>query len=73
MRTLRACAESVPVDFIISRDGKAFARSFIKRLSAQDYINLFCEVEEVHLYVQPENSHRIRGDASLLSDIVRFV
>lgn len=46
---IRACAESVAVDFIISRDEKAFARSPIKRLSAQDYIDLFCEVEEVRL------------------------
>lgn len=44
---IRACAESVPVDFIISRDEGAFARSPIKRLSAQDYLDIFCEVEEV--------------------------
>ncbi|WP_165046264.1 PIN domain-containing protein [Adlercreutzia sp. ZJ138] len=44
---IRACAESVPVDFIISRDEKAFKRSPIKRLSAQDYLDLFCEVDEV--------------------------
>ena len=42
---IRACAESVPVDFIISRDEKAFAKSRIRRLSAQDYIDLFCDVE----------------------------
>lgn len=44
---IRACAEGVPVDFIISRDEGAFARSPIKRLSAQDYLDIFCEVEEV--------------------------
>lgn len=44
---IRACAEAAEVDFIISRDEKAFAKSSIKRLSAQDYIDLFCEVEEV--------------------------
>lgn len=47
--TIRACAESVPVDFIISRDEKAFRKPSIKRLSAQDYLDLFCEVEEVKL------------------------
>lgn len=46
---VRACAESVPVDFIISRDEGAFAKSPLKRLSAQDYLDLFCEVEEVEL------------------------
>lgn len=46
---VRACAESVPVDFIISRDEKAFAKSPIKRLSAQDYLDIFCDVQEVGL------------------------
>lgn len=46
---IRACAEQVSVDYIISRDEKAFARSPVKRLSAQDYLDLFCEVEEVSL------------------------
>lgn len=46
---IRACAESVPVDFIISRDTNAFARSAIKRLSAQDYLDLFCEIKEIDL------------------------
>ena len=46
---IRACAESVPVDFIISRDEKAFRKSTIRRLSAQDYLDLFCEVKEVSL------------------------
>lgn len=44
---VRACAECVPVDFIISRDESAFIRSPLKRLSAQEYIDLFCDVEEV--------------------------
>lgn len=46
---IRTCAESVPVDFIISRDERAFARSSIRRLSAQEYLDLFCEIEEVRL------------------------
>ena len=46
---IRACAESVPVDFIVSRDENAFKKSPVKRLSAQDYADLFCEVEEVEL------------------------
>ena len=46
---IRACAESAPVDFIVSRDEGAFARSSIRRLSAQEYLYLFCEVEEVRL------------------------
>ncbi len=46
---VRACAESVPVDFIISRDEAAFKRSAIKRLSAQEYIDLFCDIETVEL------------------------
>lgn len=46
---IRACAESDPVDFIISKDKDAFARSSIKRLSAQDYLDLFCPIEEVDL------------------------
>lgn len=46
---IRACAENVPVDFIISRDEAAFARSSIKRLSAKEYLDLFCVVEETSL------------------------
>lgn len=46
---IRSTAESVPVDFIISRDEKAFVKSSIKRLSAQDYLNLFCDIQEVTL------------------------
>ena len=44
---IRTCAESLPVDFIISRDEKAFAHSPIRRLSAQEYVDLFCVTEEV--------------------------
>lgn len=44
---IRICAESTPVDFIISRDEAAFLKSPIKRLSAEDYVNLFCEAEEI--------------------------
>lgn len=46
---IRACAERAGVDFIISRDEKAFARSSVKRLSARDYVDLFCEVDEIEL------------------------
>lgn len=38
---IRACAESAHVDFIISRKENAFRKSPIKRLSAQDYVDLF--------------------------------
>ena len=46
---VRACAESANIDFIISRDEKAFAKSRIKRLSAKEYADLFCPAEEVLL------------------------
>lgn len=46
---IRACAEQEGVDFIISRDEKAFLKSSIKRLSARDYVELFCEYEEIAL------------------------
>lgn len=46
---VRACAESIPVDFIISRDEKAFAKSPVKRLSAQEYLDLLCKTEEVEI------------------------
>ncbi len=46
---VRACAETVSVDFIISRDERAFARSSVKRLSAQEYVDLFCDCKEVEL------------------------
>ena len=51
---IRACAEREQVDFIISRDEKAFFKSPIKRLSARDYVALFCEYEEVELGGQLE-------------------
>ena len=50
---IRACAEREKVDFIISRNEGAYARSPIKRLSAQDYVDLFCPVEEVELSPAP--------------------
>ena len=46
---IRACAEREGVDFIISRDEKAFLRSPLKRLSAEDYANLFIEHSEIDL------------------------
>ena len=46
---IRACAERAGVDFIISRDEKAFRKCAIKRLSARDYAELFCEVTEIDL------------------------
>lgn len=46
---IRACAEHAGVDFIISRDSRAFLRSPIKRLSPREYIDLFCEYTEVEL------------------------
>lgn len=46
---IRACAEAAGADFIISRDERAFARSPIKRLSAQEYIDLFVPTETERL------------------------
>lgn len=46
---LRACAEHGGVDYIISRDEAAFAKSPIKRLSPRQYLDKFCEVEDVEL------------------------
>ena len=46
---VRACAESASADTIISRYEGAFARSTIKRLSAQEYLDAFCEIYEVKL------------------------
>lgn len=46
---VRACAEAVPVDFIISRDEAAFSRSPLKRLSAAEYIDLFTGSEKIEL------------------------
>ena len=44
---VRMGAESVPVDFIISRDEAAFRRSRIKRLTAREYLELFTPMEEI--------------------------
>ena len=46
---IRACAEHADVDYIISRDERAFAKSPIKRFSPQEYLDEFCEVEDVTL------------------------
>lgn len=46
---IRACAESLGVDYIISRDKKAFKRSPVKRMSAQEYANAFIDYETVDL------------------------
>lgn len=46
---IRACAELEGVDFIISRDEAAFTKSPIKRLSAREYVDMFCDVAEVGL------------------------
>ena len=46
---IRACAERENATFVISRDEKAYRRSAIKRLSARDYVELFCERDEVEV------------------------
>lgn len=46
---IRVCAEQIGADLIISRDEHAFERSTIKRLSAQEYLELFCDVEEIKM------------------------
>ena len=46
---IRACAEQAQVDFIISRDEKAFLKSPVRRLTAREYADLFCEVHNVNL------------------------
>lgn len=46
---IRVCAEQVDADFILSRDKHAFERSSIRRLSAQEYLQLFCDIEEIEL------------------------
>ena len=46
---VRACAEAADVDFIISRDSRAFRASPVRRLSAQEYLDLFCNVEDISL------------------------
>lgn len=38
---IRAIAERAGVDFIITRDRKAFARSYVKCYSAKEYLDLF--------------------------------
>lgn len=38
---VRAIAERAGVDFIITRDVKAFARSFVKTYSAREFLELF--------------------------------
>ena len=39
---VRACAELNDVDFIISRDEKAFRRATIRRLTAAEYLDEVC-------------------------------
>lgn len=46
---VRACAESAQVDFIVSRDDAAFKTAKIRKLTAQEYVDAFCSVEEVSL------------------------
>ena len=46
---IRACAEQANVDFIISRDERAYRKCAIKRLDAHDYAELFCETIEAKL------------------------
>ena len=38
---IRACAENAGVDFIITRDAAAFARSPVKAMTSQEYVDLF--------------------------------
>jgi predicted nucleic acid-binding protein len=44
---VRACAENAQVDIIISRDESAFKKTKVRRLSAKEYVDLFCDVVEV--------------------------
>ena len=46
---IRACAERDKVDLIVSRDERAFHNSTIKRITAKEYIERFCDIEEVDL------------------------
>ena len=46
---VRACAEALEADFIISRDEKAFRTSTIRRLSPREYAELFCDVESTSI------------------------
>ena len=43
---VRAIAERAQVDFIITRDKKAFARSWVKTYSAREFLELFPPREE---------------------------
>ncbi len=47
---VRACAENALVDFVVTRDAGAFGKSSLKCLTAQEYLDLFCDIEEVELY-----------------------
>lgn len=38
---VRACAENIGVDLIITRDADAFARSTVKAMTSQEYVDLF--------------------------------
>ena len=40
---VRACAELNEVDFIISRDERAFVKSTLRRLTAAQYLELFSD------------------------------
>lgn len=44
---VRICAERIGADFIISRDEHAFERSTIKRMSAQEYLEIFGGVGQI--------------------------
>ena len=46
---IRSCAEQLGAEYIISRDEKAFKNSPIKRITAEEYIDMFVELEEVEL------------------------
>ena len=43
---IRAIAERAQVDFIITRDKRAFARSWVKSYSAREFLELFPPVDE---------------------------
>ncbi|MDO4807798.1 MAG: PIN domain-containing protein [Coriobacteriales bacterium] len=46
---IRACAELNDVDFIISRDSKAFAGSPVRRVSAKEYLRCVVQTDEARL------------------------
>ena len=50
---IRACAETARVAYIVSRDEKAFKRSAIKRISAQEYIETIVKHETIDLPASP--------------------